>query len=843
MPNNERLHSLIEFAQASAALKVSPVSDASSHLFCEYEHSLSGLPGVHINPNDEGDEVWVVVDRLHESRAPIINQELLELWIDLSNNPTKEPILKPALEKKKLIEKGLIEEDKDNEDETPLILLQDFDRKRDIEGQLRTYLATKWQPWAEEEKKRRRTIQLYGKLFTLKQQSDGSIIDTQMEIAMGVGMAIWSMAGTKVCYPLVTRITEIHVNELTMAIEIRPRDIDPRLELDVFAAADNPGTAELEKVFKNFLAKATQTFSPFDSGTFDGVLRSAVAALDSKAVYWPSQTSPDDRKLPQATDALKITDTWVLLARPRSKSLFVQDLERFKISLEESDCQLPKAIKAVLTEPSSKNEDVTLPAYRGISIIRGSAGSEGSPGSKKAKDLYFPMPFNDEQVRIVQMLERYDGVVVQGPPGTGKTHTIANIISHYFALGKRVLVTSMKDPALTVLRDKLPEEIRPLAINLLTSEKEGMKQFEYAISKIASEIQSIDRISYKRDIEQLEYGIDALHAKLSDIDRQISTWAKKNLDPVVIDEVEYTPVQAAEEVVSGEGLYEWLEDKIGLENKPLFNNADIICLREARQKTSSDTGYLGVKLPEISSFLETKELLRIHQDLSRYAELEDAIDSGNLPALANSDEATLEKAYNLGEKVSLLFDLEKKIDSFGVLWSKSVRDFLVRKSSSIVDVLKIFDELGAEIQETIKKRNDFLSNPITAPTDIELDDEVYEAIKNKSVGKSAFGITGLVGKSAAKKKLEQIRILSAAPDTLEDWLHVSLYIDLQRKLRDLVVRWNGIANELEVYQFPDIKPSHAAAAKEYYELHQIIRQHIETDALIVEYTKQIFPEW
>ena len=70
---------------------------------------------------------------------------------------------------------------------------------------------------------------------------------------------------------------------------------------------------------------------------------------------------------------------------------------------------------------------------------------------------------------------------MQGPLGTGKTHTIANVICHYLAEGKRVLVTSMKDRALAVLQEHLPAEIRPLAISLLTSEQEGMKQFEHAI--------------------------------------------------------------------------------------------------------------------------------------------------------------------------------------------------------------------------------------------------------------------------------------------------------------------------------------------------------------------------
>ena len=844
---HQRLQSLIEFAQASAALKGSPVSDAGSHPFCEYEHALIGLPGVHINPSNDEDEVWIKVERLHESDPPAISQDLLKLWADLSNSPTKEPTLKPSVEIEKLIEKGFISADNENnasKNQAELIFLKDFSLKSEVEGQLKSYITTKWEAWSEEEKKRRRTIKLYGELFTLKQQLDGSLIDTQLEIAMGVGMAIWNMDGVKVCYPLITRLAEIHVNELTMAIEIRPRDIDPRLEIDIFTAADNLGTADLEKAFKDFMLKATQTFSPFDSGTFDGILRSAVAALDSKAVYWPSKTSPDDRKLPQSSESLKITDTWALLARPRSKSLFVQDLERFKAALEEgSDFILPKAIKAVLTEPSTKNEEATLLSYRGLSVIRGSSGLGGTSESHKVQDLYFPMPFNDEQVRIVQMLDHYDGVVVQGPPGTGKTHTIANIISHYFALGKRVLVTSMKEPALAVLRDKLPEEIRPLAISLLNNEQEGMKQFDYAISKIASEIQTIDRITYKKEIDLLEQSIDSLHAQLSGIDRQISNWAKKNLEPIVIDEIEYSPVKAAQEVVSGEGHYEWLEDEINLENKPLFNNFDISRLREARQAIAKDIDYLGVQLPEIAALPETIELIRIHQDLSRLADLEAAIDAGNLPTLSSADDNAFENVCQLGSEVELLFDLEKKIDFYNVSWLSSARNFLFQKSSDATDLLRIFDELGEELQEAVKRRNDFLSKPVTVPTDIEIDRDICETIENKAVGKSAFGLAGFIGKTNQKKKIDEIRIVSALPNSQEDWQHVLSYINLQRNFRDLIARWNTVAKELGIEIFSSCDPSNAIIAKEYYELYHAVRRHIEIESRVVEQTKRLFPTW
>ena len=78
----------------------------------------------------------------------------------------------------------------------------------------------------------------------------------------------------------------------------------------------------------------------------------------------------------------------------------------------------------------------------------------------------FPLPTNDEQNRVIELLRTETGVVAQGPPGTGKTHTIANLVSALLARGQRVLVTSQKDQALKVLREKIPPELRRLCVLL-----------------------------------------------------------------------------------------------------------------------------------------------------------------------------------------------------------------------------------------------------------------------------------------------------------------------------------------------------------------------------------------
>ncbi len=90
--------------------------------------------------------------------------------------------------------------------------------------------------------------------------------------------------------------------------------------------------------------------------------------------------------------------------------------------------------------------------------------SKNGSWPQAAEQLLMPLPTNPEQERVARRLAEHRGVTVQGPPGTGKTHTSANLISHLVGHGKRVLVTSQKEQALVVLRDKIPESIRDLSV-------------------------------------------------------------------------------------------------------------------------------------------------------------------------------------------------------------------------------------------------------------------------------------------------------------------------------------------------------------------------------------------
>ena len=845
----KRLLSLIEFSQQSARLRSKPAYSVDVHgLLALYEHEIQGLPGIRINVNgpESEDEIWLAVERLHEMKPPNVESSVLRPWLQMVQVPTEEPRLRDTTDGASLIAAGTHcslakpqDQDKPAIDPEMTIMLSEYKEAALVRAKYTTYLTTKWRPWAEEEKRRRRTIRLYSHLFTLKQQLEGSIVEAQIELVWGVGLGIWDCNGAHVRYPLVGRLVEMSLNPVTAEVEIRPRDIDARIEVDWYASVDNPGVADLEKAAKDFFGQATITFSPFDPGTFEPLLRTAVTNLDANGIYWPIEVPAEDRSLPKADDKLKVTDTWVLFARPRTNSLFLQDLEKLKNQAEEAE-SYPPAVAAVVSDPDTTNPVVELPRFRGVSA---SYTSECSTSGKKAHDLYFPKAFNDEQVRIIQLLEISDGVVVQGPPGTGKTHTIANVICHYLAEGKRVLVTSMKDPALAVLQEQLPEEIRPLAISLLTSEQEGMKQFEHAIHKIASEVQGLDRGSTARAINHLEESIDALHGKLANIDRKIGEWAKRNLAKVTLENEEIDPQDAAREVVRNAGQFEWIPDSLGitLEFTPQFSDSDVVQVREARRALGQDIDYLDASLPQLVEFPDSMALLEVHQDLSQFEKLKQDVESGVVPALADSSQETLVLAQKLLTHIEVLQQLRDEIMQAHRTWTVTMHERLRHGKKD--DLISILEALGAELEQAVEWRKMFLERPVTTPIGIELDAVLTEAVLNLTEGKSPFGLKGLFGKSAQKKHLDSIRVLGNPPANAESWKHVAIHLALLKNLRELALRWNALARELQLEVVPEDRPESGLVAAQEYALYLKIKDVVKAEGILCITASQVFPTW
>ena len=128
-------------------------------------------------------------------------------------------------------------------------------------------------------------------------------------------------------------------------------------------------------------------------------------------------------------------------------------------------------------------------------------------------NILFPLSTNLEQYKIVKRMNDSNVVLVQGPPGTGKSHTITNLIAHYIAKGKKVIVTSEKSKALEVIKEKLPQSIKPLCLSILST-KVSDKELENSIDNI------LKRGEKAEELEEIENSIYNLNRALNAVKQE-----------------------------------------------------------------------------------------------------------------------------------------------------------------------------------------------------------------------------------------------------------------------------------------------------------------------------------
>lgn len=101
------------------------------------------------------------------------------------------------------------------------------------------------------------------------------------------------------------------------------------------------------------------------------------------------------------------------------------------------------------------------------------------------EELYCPLATDSSQLAAVLYSGIGKSFVLHGPPGTGKSQTIANIIAHNLAKGKRVLFVSEKRAALDVVYKRLATVgLAPFCLELHSSKAykvNVMRQFKEAL--------------------------------------------------------------------------------------------------------------------------------------------------------------------------------------------------------------------------------------------------------------------------------------------------------------------------------------------------------------------------
>jgi len=781
-PPHQALSALLEYIGQVERLGLKPAPIVPAEFYCAYEEELRDLPGVAFDLTHEGDESWLRIARLEPTTPPALPANL-EAWVTGGASPDAPPMLQ-------LDQPGRPAR------------VPDPEARDAMAAAHAAYRDGPWAEWAATERPRRAAMRAYQRLHSIHRLIAAEGAETPLELVWGVGMVVWRHAqGRTIVHPLTTIPVEVRLDARTLDLEVRPRQTPPTLETAAFNGLHLPGLAALEAHWRTIEAQVDGALSPFDLSAIDAFLRTAASALDAAGQYWPDvRTDRGDRALPERRAYPVVTDTWVLYARRRSPHFLLEDAQRLRDALAaaQADGRPVPGGPAALVLPVADDDRPDPPVhFRGLSYIAPraprSTGTPDVPGAAPTlRELYFPKPYNAEQVSIIQKLEQADGVVVQGPPGTGKTHTIANIICHYLASGKRVLVTSKGDAALAVLREHVPEAVRPLTVALLADEKDGMAQFEHAVQTIATNVARIDIAEAERAAETLAGRVNDLHERIANVDQELSRWASLHLRRVRFLGRDMLPDELARHVIEKRAECEWLVDRLSIQsNAPRFTAADIASARKARIALGRDIVYLGIDLPAFDRLPDAPAIAALHEGLIHARRLSTRIrEERTPPFIDDSDDVKLQAASLRGAAVQALALHDHAFARDGAGTERLCR--LYRDDHS--PARQHLDAVLQELAGVDALRQAFVARPVEVPPDVETDPKFVDTVARAAAGKRPFGLLA-IGKGELKARLDSVRVDGLAPRDAGDWSHAHAWIQFLQQARAALTRWNAVAAE------------------------------------------------
>lgn len=825
----QNLTNLLRYAEEILKISERIISDLAKDAFLAiHEQDVLGLEGVTIDPDDGS---WVRFARLREIPAPAADP-IFDDWLSKPIAPRifEKPCLvdsrlvKVSIETASdLVDAGLAQMEDvmaplGDESAGHVDVLLRLTNLSEFAAIFRAYVEGPWSEWAAKEQPRRRAIAIYNKLYTVQQRMTALGDDVPEECVLGVGMTRWLHPLERINIPLIETAVELVLDPEDGSIAVIPRSQPPKLCLRAFDKVEIGAVGRLNRDGAEQLARIYNDpdigFSPFDKQCFEPVLRMCHARLSGSAIYEPDvRENLDDRSPPVADDILRIADTWVIYVRQRSIDFRCDDIrkliDRVQQAPNEGSLPLPAVQITTAAVDAPIDEDVFDAGGNLIPptapIIAGPPRPSIGPSGGRAPDIggspppersfFFPLAFNDEQQAIIRRLEdsSVSGVVVQGPPGTGKTHTIANIICHYMATGRRVLVTARTPEALAAIQEKLPPDIRDLAIAVIHSDRQGGQQLEQAIEMLSTQVKQIDLAEYRQTCADKEHRLAEVRKEIFDTDRLILGYATLNLAPVTYRGKEYLPMELSVKIETERAVYGWLPDElsIGSAHEAQFTDTDIDEARGIRATLGADIVYRANQLPDVAALPDIPSVLAAHQALVREHDFEDRTTAGDLPIPSFGKQAGLKDARLL---LTWLESFGSWCDAVmqSEAWLPGLYRLLLGVTPSDAAVRAGLRQLCSEWAELFRKGGDYVLRGIGV-SGVEPGDAPFDAAIDALVaGRKPFGLLS-IGKGKLKTAIDEVRIDDRAPATAQEWRTIQDYRRWQKRAHAFIGRWSSAA--------------------------------------------------
>jgi len=638
---------------------------------------------------DFDEDVWIYIKKYNE---PVLDRipQICEKWIDrLALENTKDiPELLPSIIIQEKVKNPDAEPENSQIDEfiiaNKTIFLIDYP---EVSEKWDEFIESKWFSWVDLYQKWQSVQRVYAKLFSIYQEQQK--LGEQYELILGLGFLSWRSPSDHITKRhLITAKALLTFEARLGKFTVRPAmdGAEMIVELDMLDIEDQPLNLK-QTVMEGLL---TAKDNPWDHSSIDSVLKVIANSLADKGQgeYYntlKNQKSAEEKPIVEFAPAL--------ILRKRSIRGLEQTLKKIREQIE-SGGEFPAEFSNLC---------------EGNINIENSTGEFEGNNVKVDQKIYFPKPFNKEQREIIYKLQSNKGVLVQGPPGTGKSHTIANLICHFLATGKRILVTAKTPRALKVLYSQMPEQIRPLCISLLGNGLEEKESLELSVNSILNKKDRWNNNLVLDNINKLENKIHYLKSKREEINYRIrSIHESETIEQNIINgKYHGTSAKIARCLKEESEKFNWFKDKISFEQELPLSQSEMEILQED----------LNLLKPEIEAEFQL-HLPDSEKDLLSQDEFTDMINQYNkaegnfLPKknLLNSYEGQIliKKSHNdivkIIDSVSKLIESVDNIEKRQIPWTKkAIFDVLTNNDTIWKDLLGTLSEKMNGLKERAKK--------------------------------------------------------------------------------------------------------------------------------------------
>ena len=428
-----------------------------------------------------------------------------------------------------------------------------------------------------------------------------------------------------------------------------------------------------------------------------------------------------------------------------------------------------------------------IPEY--LSELVGVIGSDKRT-IEQVPDILFTKETNNEQIEIIKSLYSHRAVVVQGPPGTGKTHTIANLLGHFLAEGKNVLITSQTKKALDVLKEKIPTDIQDLCISMLDDDSSDLGN---SVESISEKLGYLNLENLKNECEEIENQRNELKEDIKNIKRKIFNIKYQESHPIIYNNESITLKEAGEFLRKNQRELDRIPGVVSSGVPCPINNENLAFLKSGYKKSVSKEEEkeieLGLnKLSDFWTLEEFREILENKKDIVSKLNLllknrKYHIDN-NLFYIDDKTIIDLDKFKNyldidkiIPKDLKVIEDWKKEVCIAGSdagdkkIWSNFIRD--IRKLYDLTNMTK--DQL-------------FKKNIVYKDIDISTAQKLITALK-KGIEKPGFFFKHRLRK-ARREISDKVTINNKILETLYDCNVALEYINLIELRENTKNTWN-----------------------------------------------------